>query len=146
MTVTQKPDFFTKRVFNPLLNLLMRAGLSFRGSQILTVRGRKTGKRYRTPVNPLSWNGDRYLVAPRGTTGWVRNIRASGEGELRLGRRNERIHVEEVPDGAKVALLREYLRHWRWETGKFFGLPADPADEDIAGVAPNHPVFRITGG
>lgn len=142
----KKPDVVTKRIMNPMVNLLMRAGISMRGSRILSVTGRKTGKEYHTPVNPMEWNGERYLVAPRGTTGWVRNIRASGQGELRLGRRVERIRAEEVGDDAKVPLLREYLRRWAWETGKFFGLPPDPTDEDIARVAPNHPVFRITSG
>lgn len=139
----QKPDAFTKRIFNPLVSALMRVGVSLQGSRILTVRGRKTGKAYSTPVNPLAWQGARYLVAPRGATGWVRNIRAAREGELRLGRRREQIRVEEVADAEKPPLLRDYLRKWKWEAGKFFHLPDNPTDEQIAAVAPDHPVFRI---
>lgn len=74
----------------------------------------------------------------------MRNIRASGEGVLRKGRRQEPIRVVEVPDEEKVPILRAYLKLWAMETKKFFGLPnADVSDEEIARIAPNHPVFRI---
>ena len=39
----QKPNFFTKNIFNPFLMLLTRVGLSLRGSRTLAVRGRKSG-------------------------------------------------------------------------------------------------------
>lgn len=140
----QKPGFFTKHVFNALLEQAMKLGLSVRGSRILSVKGRKTGKAYTTPVNPLSFDGQRYLVAPRGETGWVKNIRASGEGALRLGRKREAIRIEEIADEAKEPILRAYLSHWKMETGIFFGgvTDASPA-EDLRRIAPDHPVFRI---
>jgi len=40
----------------------------------------------------------------------VRNIRVSGEGRLSLGRKTETIRVEEIPDSAKVPILRAYLK------------------------------------
>jgi deazaflavin-dependent oxidoreductase (nitroreductase family) len=142
----QKPDRFTKSVFNPLVSFLMRFGLSLRGSRVLAVQGRKTGKWHTTPVNPLPYEGARYLVAPRGQTQWVRNIRVSGTGELRLGRKRETIRVEELPDDQKVDLLRAYLKFWAWEVGQFFGgVKADSPEEDLRRIAPDHPVFRITG-
>ena len=143
----QKPDWLTKNVFNPLVALLMRLGMSVRGSRVLAVQGRKTGKWYTTPVNPLPFEGARYLVAPRGNTHWVRNIRASGTGELRLGRKRETIRVEELPDATKVPLLRAYLKYWAWEVGQFFGgVKADAPEEDLRRIAPDHPVFRILDG
>jgi hypothetical protein len=75
----------------------------------------------------------------------VRNIRAGGEARLRLGRTDEPIALEEVPDAEKPPILREYLRHWRSETGTFFGVSKDPGDAELAGIAGRHPVFRITG-
>jgi deazaflavin-dependent oxidoreductase (nitroreductase family) len=144
MATYQKPDFFTKHVANPLLELGMKLGMSFRGSNILSVRGRKTGKRYTTPVNPLSLSGQRYLVAPRGETGWVKNIRVSREGELRLGRKREHIRVEEISGEEKVVVLREYLKHWKSETSKFFGGVTDESpEEDLRRIAPDHPMFRV---
>ena len=96
------------------------------------------------PVNPLSLAGRRYLVAPRGHTQWVRNLRAAGEGDLLLGRRCEHFHAVEVTDGEKEPVLREYLRRWKWEVGQFFdGVGPDSSAEELARIAPNHPVFRI---
>ena len=142
----QKPNFATQHLFNPIVALATRLGLSMRGSRVLSVRGRKTGEWHSTPVNPLSFDGERYLVAPRGNTHWARNIRVSKEGVLKLGRKNETIRVEEVPDEQKVPLLRAYLKVWAWETKTFFGLEsADVPDEVLAGIAPNHPIFRILG-
>jgi len=140
----KKPDFATRHIFNPLLQMGMRFGISFRGSQVLAVRGRKTGREYTTPVNPLSFEGARYLVAPRGETGWVKNIRASGVGELRLGSLREPIRVAEITDDDKVPILREYLKHWKSETSKFFGGLTDVSpDGDLRRAAPDHPVFRL---
>ncbi|MBA4179775.1 MAG: nitroreductase [Anaerolinea sp.] len=140
----KKPDAFTRMIFNPLVGFAAKLGLSMKGSRSLAVRGRKSGEWRSTPVNPLIFNGDRYLVAPRGETHWVRNIRISGEGRLTLGRRTETIRVEEIPDGAKVPVLRAYLKEWAWESKQFFGLPgANVPDSELERIAPNHPVFRI---
>ena len=94
-------------------------------------------------ANPLALNGQRYLVAPRGETEWVRNLRAAGEGELRLGRDVERFRATEVADAAKPPILRAYLEQWKSEAGAFFGVPANPSDADLARIAPEHPVFAI---
>lgn len=141
----KKPDAFTRTVFNPAVALLMKAGLSLRGSRILAVRGRTSGEMRTTPVNLLAYEGGHYLVAPRGETQWVRNLRAAGEAELRLGRKRQPFTAAELPDGDKSALLRAYLKAWSWEVGQFFdGVKHDAPDADIARIAPEHPVFRIT--
>jgi deazaflavin-dependent oxidoreductase (nitroreductase family) len=140
----QKPDWLTKHVFNPLVMLLTNRGLSVRGSRVLVVRGRKSGQVRTTPVNPLEIGGIRYLVAPRGETEWVRNLRAARGGELLLGSHREPIGVEELPDDLKPRILREYLRRWKMETGKFFdGVTAESPESELRRIAPRHPVFRI---
>ncbi|MBV9291942.1 MAG: nitroreductase family deazaflavin-dependent oxidoreductase [Frankiales bacterium] len=120
-------------------------GLSVYGSRILTVRGRTSGLPRSVPVNLLTSDGTRYLVAPRGTTQWVRNLRAAGEGELRVGRRRKRFTATELPDADdKVVVLRRYLKRWAWEVGSFFdGVGGDAADADLRRIAPDHPIFRI---
>ena len=85
---------------------LTKLGLSLFGSRVLSVRGRNSGQPRSTPVNPLSHDGGRYLVAPRGQTQWVRNLRVAGEGTLRLGRRVERFTAVELADDDKPAILR----------------------------------------
>jgi hypothetical protein len=96
-------------------------------------------------VNLLEHEANRYLVAPRGTTQWVRNLRAAGEGELRLGRRVEPFRATEIADADKPDILRTYLRRWRAEVGVFFeGVDANASDEELLRIGPNHPVFRIS--
>jgi deazaflavin-dependent oxidoreductase (nitroreductase family) len=146
MTKYQAPDWFTTRVANPAVALLTkRLGLSIAGSRVLAVRGRKSGAWRSTPVNVLTFQGQRYLVAPRGETQWARNIRASGGGELHLGSKVEPIRVTELGDDEKGPVLRAYLRRWKWEAGKFFAVSGpDATDEDLRRIAPDHPVFRIS--
>lgn len=140
----QEPGWFTRHVFNPLVAGLSRIGLGVAGARVLEVKGRKSGEWRQTPVNPLSFEGKRYLVAPRGHTQWVRNLRASGEGRL-VGRRTETFAASELPDEEKPALLRAYLKKWKWEVGAFFGgVGADASESELLRIAPDHPVFRIT--
>ena len=131
--------------FNRLVNFLSKRGISLLDSRLLAVRGRKTGEWRTTTVNLLTRDdGARYLVAPRGHTQWVRNIRAAGGGELRLGRKVEPFTVTEVPDPDKVPVLRLYLKRWGWEVGKFFeGVNKNSSDAELAAIAPGFPVFRI---
>ncbi len=141
----QEPGWFTKHVFNRLVALLTKLGLSVAGSRVLEVRGRKSGEWRRTPVNLLAHEGERYLIAPRGNTQWVRNIRVSGGGRLVLGRRTEDFKATEVGEDEKPALLRAYLEKWKWEVGAFFdGVGPDASDQELRRICPNHPAFRIT--
>ena len=143
-TYYRKPDWFTRNVFNRGVELLTRAGVSVWGSRILRVRGRKSGELHSHPVNLLTFDGVRYLVAPRGLTQWVRNIRVSGGGELVLGNKVEHFKAVEIPDEAKMPILRAYLRRWKAEVGIFFqGVSADSPEEDVRRIAPDHTVFRI---
>jgi deazaflavin-dependent oxidoreductase (nitroreductase family) len=140
----QRPGWFTTHVFNPAVAWLTRIGISVAGSRVLEVRGRKTGEPRRTPVNLLTLDGARYLVAPRGHTQWVRNLRAAHEGRLLVGRRAERFTAAELPDEEKVPILRAYLKKWKWEVGAFFGgVGADSAEAELQRIAPDHPIFRI---
>jgi deazaflavin-dependent oxidoreductase (nitroreductase family) len=140
-----EPGWFTRNVFNRTVALLTKAGVSVWGSRELRVRGRKSGEWRSTPVNLLTHDGRRYLVAPRGETQWVRNLRvADGSGELRLGRRVEAFHATEIADADKEDVLRAYLKRWKAEVGVFFdGVAADSPAEDVRRIAPKHPVFVL---
>jgi deazaflavin-dependent oxidoreductase (nitroreductase family) len=140
----RRPGFVTQHLANPLMKLLTRLGMSVKGSQVLAVRGRTSGEWRTVPVNPLDLDGHRYLVAPRGHTEWVKNIRVAGGGELRLGRKVQPIHVTELADADKPAVIREYLSRWKAETSVFFdGLDETATDEQILAVAPGFPVFAV---
>jgi deazaflavin-dependent oxidoreductase (nitroreductase family) len=141
-----KPGWFTRQLFNNLVAGMTGLGISVLGSRVLAVRGRKSGEWRTTPVNLLTLDGKRYLVAPRGETQWVRNLRVARDGELRLGRRVERFAAAEVADDDKPAILRAYLTRWKMEAGVFFGGvgPTSP-DSELRRIAPGHPIFEIAG-
>jgi deazaflavin-dependent oxidoreductase (nitroreductase family) len=141
----QRPGWFTTHIFNRLVAALTRAGVSVYGSRVLEVRGRQSGQWRQTPVNLLSFKGEDYLVAPRGQTQWVKNLRVSGEGRLRVGRRTQPFSAVELADAEKPPLLRAYLKKWKFEVGAFFGgVGPDAPEDELLRIAPDHPVFRIT--
>ena len=140
----QRPNWWVRHLVNPSVGGLTRAGVSFLGSRILEVRGRTSGLVRETPVYLLRFQGERYLVAPRGTTQWVRNLRAAQEGVLRLGRRREPFRFDELADADKPVILRAWIRRWRLEAAPFFpGIGGRPSDEVLLGIAPGYPVFRL---
>ncbi len=122
-----RPGWLTSRVLNPLL---MRLGLV----STLAVRGRTTGEWRTVPVNVLELEGQRYLVAPRGDTQWVRNLRATGRGELRWRNHIEPFRAIEIPDSEKPRVIDAYLARWGYQVKGYFKALPSPAD---------HPVFRI---
>jgi deazaflavin-dependent oxidoreductase (nitroreductase family) len=144
VTHYREPGWFTKHVFNGVVSGATRLGISVWGSRVLRVKGRKTGEWRSNPVNLLTHEGSRYLVAPRGETQWVRNIRASGSGELVLGSKTEEFRAVEIADEERVPIIRAYLKRWKAEVGIFFdGVSASSPDEDLRRIAPDHPVFRV---
>lgn len=140
-----EPGWFTRHVFNPSVAFLTRAGISVWGSRELRVRGRTSGEWRTTPVNLLTLDDTDFLVAPRGETQWVKNLRVAGTGELRVGRRADTFTATELPDTEKAPILRAYLKKWKAEVGAFFdGVSGDSSEADLERIAPDHPVFRIT--
>lgn len=132
------------RIFNAAVAGLTRLGFSLYGTRLLAVRGRKSGEWRTVPVNLLEHDGARYLVAPRGETQWVRNLRASGCGELRLGRQRDAFRITELTDDEKPPVLRAYLRKWQFEVKTFFeGVGPEASEAELRQIATAYPVFRI---
>lgn len=141
----RKPGWTTRHVLNNVVAGAARLGVSVWGSRVLEVRGRKTGAPRRTPVNLLTFGGTTYLVAPRGESQWVRNLRAAdGHLHLLLGRRRTHCVASELADEEKVPVLRAYLQRWKAEVGVLFdGVGPGSTDEEIAVIAVRHPVFSL---
>jgi deazaflavin-dependent oxidoreductase (nitroreductase family) len=138
------PGWFTRNVLNRAVEFLTRRGVSVVGSRVLAVRGRTSGAWRTTPVNLLEHDGRRYLVSARGEGQWVRNLRAVGTGELRVGKRTEAFRGRELSDEEKVPVLRAYLKRWKFEVGAFFdGVGPDSDDAAVLVVAVKHPVFEV---
>lgn len=129
---------------NTLIRWLAESGISIAGTRALRVRGRKTGKSRGAVVNVLTVDDVDYLVSPRGTTQWVRNVRAAGAVEMGPRWHRRRLRTTEVADSAKPELLRRYLDKWYWEVkGHFAGLTPDAGDEELRAAAPSIPVFAL---
>jgi len=132
------------RAANALIRWLAELGISIAGTRSLRVRGRKTGKLRGVVVNVLTVDGVDYLVSPRGTTQWVRNVRAAGVVEVGPRWRRRPVRTTEVADPAKADLLKRYLDRWYWEVrGHIAGLTPDSGDDEIRAAAPSIPVFAL---
>jgi hypothetical protein len=123
-----RPGALLSKVLNPIAVALGRR-------TVLIVRGRKSGKLLRVPMDPpFKWNGTRHLVSPRGETHWARNLRAAGEADLRTGRGLEHVHVVELHGAEHDAVVVAYATAITCNCRHGLELLPDPAD---------HPVFRI---
>ena len=78
--------------------------MSLKGSRVLEVRGRTSGEPRTTVVNLLDGRRRCHLVAPRGTTQWVRNLRAQVSGHRASGRQGRALRRP------RVALMRRRRR------------------------------------
>lgn len=126
------------------MRTMARIGISVMGSRELRVLGRKSGVVRTNIVNLLQLEGHQYLLAPRGMTEWVRNLRAAGAGELRLGRHVQSFVAAEVPDGEKEPIMRAYLQRWGFEASRFFeGLGKGSTGEEMMSYASSFPVFGV---
>ena len=131
-----------RRAVNALVRPFVRLGLVGPRTHLLTVRGRRTGKPWTTPVSLVELAGERYAVAPYGERNWVKNARAAGRIELRRGRTRETLRVQELDAAAAVPVLREYYRRGR-VTRPFFEVSLDSPIEAWLAEAARHPVFRL---
>lgn len=135
----------TARAANALIRKLAEVGISIAGSRALQVRGRKTGKARSVVINVLTVEGIDYLVSPRGSTQWVRNVRAAGVVDVGPRWRRRRLQATELADSAKPELVRRYLDKWYWEVkGHIAGLTPDSGDDEIRAAAASIPVFALT--
>jgi deazaflavin-dependent oxidoreductase (nitroreductase family) len=122
-----RPGFVGSRVVNPLI---MKLGLV----PTLAVRGRRSGEWRTVPVMPIEHEGSRYLVAPRGETQWVRNLRAAGAGEFRRRGRKEAFRAVEVDGAERERVVAAYRQKVGGMVKAQFDRLPDPAD---------HPTFRV---
>ena len=131
-----------RRLLSVAVTPLAAAGVAPFDIHLLTVRGRRTGRSYTTPVTVLQHEGSRWLVAPYGERSWVKNARAAGFVVIRRGRRRERLGVEEVAPAERAPVLRAYLDR-NPSTGDLFEAARGAPLADFAAEAEQHPVFRL---
>lgn len=121
-----RPQFFMAHVVNPILKVI--------GSPTLTVRGRRSGLPITTPLAPFEFEGARYLVGGGGDTHWVRNLRAAGEGQLRMGGKHQDFRTVEIQGSERDRIVTAYRKSMGRRFESYFKALPNPAD---------HPVFRV---
>jgi deazaflavin-dependent oxidoreductase (nitroreductase family) len=133
-----------RRLLNSLVRILLHVGLAPRHIYLLTVRGRRSGTPYSTPVMLVEEGTNRWLVAPYGEVFWVRNARAAGEVTLSRGRRSETVALVELRPEESAPVLKQYVTEVPITRPFFDATPTSPLEAFVA-EAPRHPVFRIHG-
>ena len=135
------------RAFNGAVRWLADRGVNLAGAQTLTIPGRVSGQPRTVPVNPLEYDGREYLIAVRGETDWVRNARVAPTAQLRRGRANRTVALNEVPVAERAPIIAAYLRRWGWEVGRLLpgGLDAKSTVDELAAHAHQFPVFIVVG-
>ena len=122
-TKYQPPSAF-EALFNRTFGFLAGLGLAPSFIYLLEVRGRKSGKIYRSPVNLMEIGGKRILVAPRGRTQWVRNAEASNEIVLKRASFRQAFALKPIPDSDKPATPQGIPRPLRQRRQKILPHPA----------------------
>ncbi|MFC1960945.1 nitroreductase family deazaflavin-dependent oxidoreductase [Chloroflexota bacterium] len=131
------------RFINRLMKTSIRWGIAPKQMHMLTVKGRKTGKLYSTPVSIIEQDGSRWLVAPYGEVGWVRNARAAQQVTLNRGGKSETLKIEAVGAEEAAPVLKTYIAKEAITRPYFDAGPDSPIDAFVA-EASRHPVFRLT--
>jgi deazaflavin-dependent oxidoreductase (nitroreductase family) len=132
------------RAINKLFGLLVGLGLGLPHNYLLQVRGRKSGRVYSTPVDVLDRDGQRYLVAPRGYTQWVRNAIVAGTVSLKKGQRSEEFGIRILSDDEKPEILKSYLDRYKLTVQRYFPGPAGSPIEAFRPLTEQYPVFELT--
>ena len=143
MTVYHKPSGFVK-LMNAFIGRVASIGLIPGDTAMLQVKGRRSGQTRSTAVTWVEDEGQRYLVAPRGTTEWVRNVRAAGGQAAIRRRKREEVRLEEIPQEQRAPIIKDYLKKTAMVTKREFGLDPDAPIAEFEKIAERHPVFRIT--
>lgn len=132
-----------ERLFNRIFGCLVSLGMAPADFYLLEVRGRKSGKLYRTPVDLLAFQGKAYLVAPRGRTQWVRNGEAAGEVTLKRGSQRTTYVLKPVASVDRPPILKAYLDRFKSQVQRYFSVKAGSPPEAFIPVAENYPVFEF---
>jgi deazaflavin-dependent oxidoreductase (nitroreductase family) len=131
-----------RRFVNTMMKLMLRWNIAPADTYLLTVRGRKSGKRYSTPVSLIEEDSRRWLVSPYGEVSWVKNARAAGEVRLSRGGKTETVAIHELGPAESAPILKTYIT----EIGivrPYFDVKPDSSLEAFEAEAPRHPVFLL---
>ncbi len=134
--------------FDPLISFLLRSPLHplLGDTMLLTVTGRKTGKKYTTPVGFYSDGDFLWILSSRDRT-WWRNLRGGAEVEMRLRGKDVTGFAEAILDEELVTVqVMEYIRRIPMSArslGVRLRENGEPHPEDAARLAQERLFVRI---
>jgi deazaflavin-dependent oxidoreductase (nitroreductase family) len=134
-----------RRVLDRLMTAALRRGEAPPGIWLITIPGRRTGRPYTTPVSLVGEHGGRWLVAPYGAVGWVRNLRAARRVTLTRGGRSEEVGAVGLAPREAAPVLRRYLAA-NLMINRYFDGTKRASLEALEREAARHPVFRLGDG
>jgi deazaflavin-dependent oxidoreductase (nitroreductase family) len=117
----------SRRILGPIWG---RAGFT----AVLTVPGRRSSTAHQATLFPVDLDGVTYLISQYGVSGWVRNLRAAGRGELRRKGRSSRFTAVEVDAPERDRVIAAFYAKTPKPFRRDFEQLPDPAD---------HPIFRV---
>lgn len=128
---------FFNQVGNQFMKVILRSplhGLLSGGIVLVTVRGRKSGKAYTTPVNYLRQGDVLRIVSLRNRT-WWRNLRGGSPITLHLQGQDMKGRGTVIEDDQGVVAGLSAHLHQAPRYAKYFGVTLDwngqPRSEDI---------------
>lgn len=130
------------RFVNRIMQALLRLSIAPANTYLLTVKGCKSGKPHSTPVTLVEEGSDRWLVAPYGVVGWLRNARVAGQVTLTRGSRSETVSITELGAAESAPVLKWYITRVPITQPYFDVTPTSPLAAFEA-EAPRHPVFHL---
>ena len=142
-----------REIYNPVVAFLLRSplhGLLSGSIMLITYTGRKSGRRYTTPVSYVRTGGALLVVSPKERV-WWRNLRpergAGAPVTVRVRGKDRRARATafegEAAEEGLLTLLGAspaHRRYWRVELGAD-GLPTDPRAPRR--VAEGHALVRV---
>lgn len=120
-------------------------GLLSNGMMLITITGRKTGRKYTTPVGYYEEGGFLWVITSRDRT-WWKNLQGGAAVELLLKRQPVQAFADVDLDETSVqARMVEYLRHVPQAAGpmKIRLEQGQPNPQDIAATARGRLFVRI---
>jgi deazaflavin-dependent oxidoreductase (nitroreductase family) len=134
---------FVFKAGNVFTKSLLALGVSFNGSTLITVPGRKTGQPRSTPITMVEYDGQRYVQSPFGSVNWVKNLRAARKATLSWGRRHETVTATELSPEQAAPVIKSLLGYAPKMIRDYFDVTSESSLEDIIHDAPNHAVFAV---
>ena len=149
------------RLLNPLVRRLVSAGLPTGAPNVLlTMRGRRSGKRRTVPLGLVELDGRWFVQASYGEIGWVANLRADGEATVtHPGGNRTPVQAIELSPEEGGPVLRRALQGFRRSRvlrallGPLFRPPigvlwrlrirVDDTLEEYVAEAQRHPLFEL---